>query len=105
MSGPSNAAWESTPKRRNQCFSQIEEKSHNLNCLPLKEHLEISVKEKYLGQILDKKLNWKLNVNKRARKATIAFNACNHIFGKSWEANRKIIFGCMYTAIVRPILT
>lgn len=30
-------------------------------------------KEKYLGLMLDRKLNWKLNVNERVRKALIAF--------------------------------
>ncbi|XP_055858922.1 retrovirus-related Pol polyprotein from type-1 retrotransposable element R1 isoform X1 [Episyrphus balteatus] len=66
--------------------------------------LSLSSSAKYLGVILDTKLSWKLNIEERVRKASIAFYACSKTFGKKWGLKSKMILWT-YTAVVRPILT
>jgi ribonuclease HI len=66
--------------------------------------IKLSKSVKFLGQIFDPKLNWRLNVENRVRKANIAFYACSKMFGRRWGLQPKMIIW-MYTAVVRPILT
>ena len=66
--------------------------------------LKLSDKAKYLGIVLDRRLNWKANVCERVKKATCAMYTCNKIIGKKWGPNPKTILW-LYTAVVRPILT
>lgn len=66
--------------------------------------LHLTSKVKYLGVILDPKLNWKSNVDDRARKAYVALYSCKKMLGKRWGLKPRMALW-MYTAIVRPILT
>lgn len=58
---------------------------------------------KYLGVILDSKLNWSAHIDFRIKKACMAFGQCRRTIGKSWGLKPKYIYW-IYTAIVRPIL-
>lgn len=66
--------------------------------------LQLSKEARYLGVILDSKLNWKANTEYRTKKALIAFNMCRRTFGKRWGMRPYIVYW-MYTAIILPILT
>jgi len=58
---------------------------------------------KYLGVILDKKLDWIDNILDRTPKAAIALIACLKAIGRKWGFSPIIVHG-LYTEIVRPIL-
>lgn len=58
---------------------------------------------KFLGVILDKKLDWKEHIKERIRKATNIFWQCRCAFGKTWGLKPKVVLW-LYTAIIRPIL-
>ena len=66
--------------------------------------LKLSTDAKYLGVILDSKMNWKRNTEERTKKATNAMYACRRMFGNRWGLQPYIV-NWMYTAIVQPILT
>lgn len=66
--------------------------------------LQLSPSARYLGVILDTKLNWRLNVEYRAKRACMAFYACRRTFGRRWGLQPKMVLW-MYTAVVRPIMT
>ncbi|XP_017490460.1 PREDICTED: uncharacterized protein LOC108378663 [Rhagoletis zephyria] len=66
--------------------------------------LSLTPSAKYLGVVLDNKLNWKANVEFRRQKAYIAYYTCQRIFSRNWGLNPKLVMW-MYTAIIRPILT
>ena len=68
------------------------------------QRLVLSSNVKYLGVILDPKLNWRLNIELRVKKACIAFYACKRTFAKKWGLRPRMVLW-MYTAVVRPILT
>jgi ribonuclease HI len=65
--------------------------------------IPFSNEAKYLGVILDKKLNYMLNIEERVKKATVALYSCKKAIGKRWGFNPKIVHW-IYTAVVRPIL-
>lgn len=65
--------------------------------------LTLSNEAKYLGVILDSKLNWYPNMVERAKKGLNAFYACKKAIGKSWGLSSKLIMW-LYTAVVRPIM-
>ena len=65
--------------------------------------LSLSSKAKYLGVILDPKLNWYPNIEDRVTRSLKAFYACRKSFGKSWGLSSKLIMW-IYTAVIRPIL-
>lgn len=67
-------------------------------------HIPFSEKAKYLGIILDRKLNWNLNLDERIRKAQVAWYTCKGCIGKKWGINPTIT-KWIYTAVVRPILS
>lgn len=71
-----------------------------LNNIPL----EIKNSVKYLGTILDRKLNFKQNIDERIKKTHNAFYACKQAIGKNWGFNPKIVHW-IYTSVARPILT
>ena len=66
-------------------------------------HLKLTDKVKYLGVILDSKLNWKEHIEERTKKALRVFWQCRTTFGKKWGLKPTILYW-MYRAIVRPIL-
>lgn len=74
--------------------------------LPVLGNSTLVLKEraKYLGLILDSKLNWGMNLQERVKKASVAFYACKKAIGKKWGLKPHIVHW-IYTAIVRPILT
>jgi hypothetical protein len=47
--------------------------------------LILSNQVKYQGVILDNKLNWKFHIDKRIRKASIAYWQRRRSIGKSWD--------------------
>ena len=66
--------------------------------------LKNSHQVKYLGVILDKKLNWNAHLDHVLNRATDGFWACNRTFGKKWGLNPKMIYW-IYKAIIRPRIT
>lgn len=65
--------------------------------------IPFSDEAKYLGVLLDRKLNYKRNIEERVKKATVALYSCRGAIGKRWGFNPKIVHW-IYTAVVRPIL-
>ncbi|XP_062710910.1 uncharacterized protein LOC134288974 [Aedes albopictus] len=59
---------------------------------------------KYLGLILDAKLNWNAQIESVIGKATSAFWLCSKTFGRKWGLKPKMIMW-IYTAIIRPKVT
>jgi len=66
-------------------------------------HLKLTDKVKYLGVILDSKLDWREHVEERTKKAMRVFWQCRTTFGKKWGLKPSILYW-MYRAIIRPIL-
>lgn len=66
--------------------------------------LQLSPKAKYLGVILDSRLNWRLNTTERISKSQTAYYACRSIIAKTWGLSPSL---CLWIlkAIVSPILT
>lgn len=58
---------------------------------------------KYLGLILDQKLNWKAHVERVCQKATVAFWQCRRAIGRTWGFSPKIT-RWLYTAVIRPMV-
>jgi ribonuclease HI len=65
--------------------------------------IPFSNEAKYLGVVLDRKLNYKRNIEERVKKATVALYSCKKAIGKRWGFNPKIVHW-IYTAVVRPTL-
>jgi len=66
--------------------------------------LTLNYQVKYLGVILDPKLNWKLHLEAKCRKATIAFHQVRRIAGVTWGMTPRVIHW-LYTAVIRPIIS
>jgi hypothetical protein len=66
--------------------------------------LQLKSQVKYLGVILDEKLNWHSIIDHRMKKATIVFWQCRKAIGKTWGLKPKVVY-CTYTSVVRPIFT
>ena len=66
--------------------------------------LTLSDKAKYLGVILDRKLNWKAHLLERKRKAYNALYICRRFAGSTWGLEPRICYW-LYISVVRPILT
>ncbi|XP_011698268.1 PREDICTED: uncharacterized protein LOC105456144 [Wasmannia auropunctata] len=58
---------------------------------------------KYLGVILDKRLNWKLHLEAVCKKACTYFWMCRRTFGQTWGLQPDRVFW-VYTAVLRPRL-
>ena len=58
---------------------------------------------KYLGVVLDSKLNWKRHLEVKASKACKALWQCRRTVGRSWGLSPKITLW-LYTAVIRPML-
>ena len=59
---------------------------------------------KYLGIILDKKLNWTAHLDYAIKKATSAIWACSTLFGKTWGLKPQLALWS-YITIARPRIT
>ena len=59
---------------------------------------------KYLGVILDKKLNWNRHLDTVISRAIKALWTCRGYCGKTWGLNPKMLY-FIYTSMVRPIVT
>lgn len=66
--------------------------------------LSLSGEAKYLGVILDKKLNWTKHLEQKAKKAMVSLWQCKRTIGKSWGFSPKIT-NWIYVAVVRPMLS
>lgn len=69
-----------------------------------RQELSLSDEAKYLGIILDRKLNWNKNMEERRKKAFNALYICKKFMGRSWGTSPKISHW-LYTSVVRPVLT
>src|SRR3978361_2175996 len=58
---------------------------------------------KYLGVVLDSKLNWKRHLEVKTSKACKALWQCRRTVGRSWGLSPKITLW-LYTAVIRPML-
>jgi hypothetical protein len=47
---------------------------------------------KYLGVILDEKLNWNSHIDHRMQRTTIAFWQCRKAIGKTWGLKPKVVY-------------
>jgi hypothetical protein len=56
---------------------------------------------KYLGVILDSKLNWNQYLQKIIRKAKTTFAVARHMYGKRWGL-RPTMVHWLYTRVIRP---
>jgi hypothetical protein len=65
--------------------------------------LQLKNQVKYLGVILDEKLNWISHLDDRMQKATIAFWQCRRAIGKTWGLKPKVVYW-INTSVVKPIL-
>ena len=65
--------------------------------------VHVSDEVKYLGVILDSKLNWSAHIELRIKKACMAFGQCRRAIGKNWGLKPEHIHW-IYNTIVRPIL-
>ena len=59
---------------------------------------------RYLGVILDRKLNWTEHVETQCEKAKKNLMVCRRLVGKSWGLSPRTN-AWVYTAIVRPLIT
>ena len=68
------------------------------------KELIFSTQVKYLGVILDPKLNWQLHLDAKCNKAIVSFYQLMGSIGKTWGITPKIT-RWMYTAVIRPSLS
>ncbi len=66
--------------------------------------LKLSNETKYLGVLLDSKLNWNRHLEQKLSKASITFWQCKAMIGKKWGLTPKTILW-LYTSVVRPMVT
>lgn len=59
---------------------------------------------KYLGIILDCKLNWIANIDYRLDKALIALWQCRKAYCDKWGLSPRVMFW-IYKTIIRPIIS
>jgi hypothetical protein len=58
---------------------------------------------KYLGVILDSKLNLKFHIDNRIRKASIVYWQYRRAIGKTWGLKPKVVYR-IYSSVIRPML-
>ena len=66
--------------------------------------LQLSEQAKYLGLILDRKLNWKINTTERIKKATAALFSLRAATGSTWGLKPMVMYQAYITVAV-PTLT
>jgi hypothetical protein len=64
--------------------------------------LRMTDQVKYLGVILDKKLDWKAYLEKRMRKVCISYWQSRRAVEKTWGLSPKVV-AWIYTSVERPI--
>ena len=74
----------------------------NLSIFGGQLHLHEDVK--YLGVILDSKLNWTKHLESRVKKANAAFVVSRRAVGATWGLTPRSVLW-LYTAIIRPMLS
>lgn len=85
-------------------FSRRRTGSHLVGKLRLfGDDVELSSQVKYLGVILDSKLNWIAHVSDKAQKAMTAFWICRNSFGRNWGLPSKAILW-IYETVIRPMM-
>ena len=68
------------------------------------KELTMSDQVKYLGVILDKKLNWTPHLNKVIKRSRVALMTSRATLGKSWGLNPRIMLW-LYNTVVKPMIT
>ena len=66
--------------------------------------LKVENTVKYLGVILDKKLDWKPHIEERSKKACMLYGQCRKVIGKKWGLRPKCIYW-IYSMVIQPYLT
>ena len=61
--------------------------------------LQLSSKTKYLGVLIDSKLNWNRHLDQKINKASVTFWQCKAMIGKKWGLTTKTILW-LYTAVI-----
>jgi len=67
------------------------------------QQLLLTKQVKYLGVILDSKLNWKEHVDAKCKKALASFYQLRRVAGKTWGTSPKVTHW-IYTVVLRPML-
>ena len=67
------------------------------------QQLTLANQIKYLGVILDSKLNWRVHVDAKYKKALAALYQLRRVAGKTWGTTPKVTHW-IYTAVLCPML-
>ena len=80
---------------------------YKFNLKPLKLFdcvIPFSVEAKYLGLVLDTRLNWEKHLNQLVTKCTKSFWACKSMVGRTWGLSPKMTHW-IYTQVILPRIT
>ena len=66
--------------------------------------LSFSKETKYLGVILDDKLNWKSQIQRIKEKAIRSLMACKNLLGRRWGLKPAMV-RWLYLSVTRPMMT
>lgn len=93
------------PGKTELCLFTKKRRIPNIN-LPKIDDIRLTLTDrvKFLGVILDKKLQWKHHLQQKASKAIKVFWTCRSAIGKKWGLLPKQIHW-IYISVIRPILT
>ena len=94
----------STEKTRLVLFTWKRKFSINYPVIINNEALSFSTEVKYLGLILDHKLNWKKHIDYISGKANQSLNTAKRTIGKNWGLSAKTV-KWLYKSVVLPTIT